>query len=835
MKPFNAKYNAFSLVEMLVALLVASLLMAALAPVMTRKMNENIKVSGLGATYKAPADLQCFSYNDSQPTVDVSLNDVYSASFIIASGGGGGAGATSSKKIAANPVQITGTTGGDSTQEITITEYMADVKVTLAGGGGGGGGGAGYISSCPDGTYQFDGNSSVKSFCMTQFNIGEHRNNIQKRNQDYIPKCPSCWFYGSNDMSAAWESKCGGAQSGNCCWYAADSEQLTANPETCSSQVGYNACARTVCQYNAARNGCSEFTYVPSGVQSASWSLPSVAQAIYLKEFNGSRISILGGRGAFLCSGNFLSGMDLCDTYVAHCWGSDYDDNANICYPETLWVAEQKMMWLIVRPEIGANGLYGPHDTQVRAAYSARCTLDKTNLFRSLSGAGGSAGAAIENIDITEYIKQAGVNGTIELTAGKAGTGGSGATSNNTKANSGSSGNLSKIIIKDKDKNVVYGIRVSGGKGGFAAQTITPTGTSAKNDSSFPDGATAGCQTTTDGINWTNTACRQYTSIGNEGYAVWGSNSEPYARGGNGANAPLLTATAYGAGGDGTSVSALNGKSPAAVHYGAGGGGGSSIYGYSNIITTGSGGNGAGGFAQIVYNNEFAAAGGGGGGAGSIAVIKDLQVGKAAECTFTIAKGGKGGNVDNDGYDGQASTVKCNTDTRTFIVPGGKGGKKGTPASSISGDNSIPVGGKEGVFVDIHNEINSAIKSYNNSKKVILNGSDGVAGNESIGGRGGTSGSGTKGACGGLYVEEDEAKGICKVSETDNKRINGEGFTYEDIVTPNTKDVQNISNTSYGIAGAGGGGGGWTRDLGSGKGGDGMGGYVCVYWYNEGE
>ncbi len=45
---------------------------------------------------------------------------------------------------------------------------------------------------------------------------------------------------------------------------------------------------------------------------------------------------------------------------------------------------------------------------------------------------------------------------------------------------------------------------------------------------------------------------------------------------------------------------------------------------------------GLGVLQKITYNNEYAAAGGGGGGAGSIAVIKDLQVGKAAECTLTI-------------------------------------------------------------------------------------------------------------------------------------------------------------------------------------------------------
>ncbi len=42
-------HAAFSLVEMLMALLVASLLMAALAPVMTKKVQEDVQVSGLGS------------------------------------------------------------------------------------------------------------------------------------------------------------------------------------------------------------------------------------------------------------------------------------------------------------------------------------------------------------------------------------------------------------------------------------------------------------------------------------------------------------------------------------------------------------------------------------------------------------------------------------------------------------------------------------------------------------------------------------------------------------------------------------------------------------------
>lgn len=151
--------------------------------------------------------------------------------------------------------------------------------------------------------------------------------------------------------------------------------------------------------------------------------------------------------------------------------------------------------------------------------------------------------------------------------------------------------------------------------------------------------------------------------------------------------------------------------------------------------------------------------------------------------------------------------------------------------------NSItnPIPGLKGLFGDVTKITNTSIKNYNESKKLISNGLDGKEGaynqttKESIGGRGGTSGTGTKGGCGGLYTEE----GICTVNNIDPKRIEGKGFTYDDTLVPSPKDIQSTDKPSFGKAAAGGGGGGWARNLNSGKGGDGMNGYVCVYWYNE--
>ena len=61
--PNITKHPAFSLVEMLMALLVASLLLAALAPVMTKKFSENVSVFGAGGGGgRAPAGMKCWNW-----------------------------------------------------------------------------------------------------------------------------------------------------------------------------------------------------------------------------------------------------------------------------------------------------------------------------------------------------------------------------------------------------------------------------------------------------------------------------------------------------------------------------------------------------------------------------------------------------------------------------------------------------------------------------------------------------------------------------------------------------------------------------------------------------
>ena len=104
----------------------------------------------------------------------------------------------------------------------------------------------------------------------------------------------------------------------------------------------------------------------------------------------------------------------------------------------------------------------------------------------------------------------------------------------------------------------------------------------------------------------------------------------------------------------------------------------------------------------------------------------------------------------------------------------------------------------------------------------------------SAGGRGGTSGTGEKGKCGGLYNEANVCTSVTvdennDISEPNQNALDGLGFGSGEI-NPPTKDSIVEATPKFGKAGAGGGGGAWYMGKDPGKGGDGLGGYVCIYW-----
>ena len=133
LKPDFKRSPAFSLVEMLLALLVASLLMAALAPVMTKKFSENVTVSGTGNAIVPEGG--CVLTEGIEEEGCTVPNNTHSINVILASGGGGGGGAA---KMSLGTTKYTDIVNGntldnETSKTITLSPNMMDVSVQLTG------------------------------------------------------------------------------------------------------------------------------------------------------------------------------------------------------------------------------------------------------------------------------------------------------------------------------------------------------------------------------------------------------------------------------------------------------------------------------------------------------------------------------------------------------------------------------------------------------------------------------------------------------------------------------------------------------------------------------
>ena len=139
------QYAAFSLVEMLMALLVASLLMAALAPVMTRKIGENVNLTGNMApagSVKRTVEIEYGTEDCKDIKIDSGGSTYCEGEFevpggysgmmkvtLIGAGGGGGAAPT------AGYTEFT-TVGSANT--FTVPAVVNEIEATLISGGAGG-------------------------------------------------------------------------------------------------------------------------------------------------------------------------------------------------------------------------------------------------------------------------------------------------------------------------------------------------------------------------------------------------------------------------------------------------------------------------------------------------------------------------------------------------------------------------------------------------------------------------------------------------------------------------------------------------------------------------
>ena len=830
--------NGFSLIELLIAIIIISLITAAFVPVITKKITlSSLGVAGSGdgsggtnpinpsANYKV-ADFDpardCTSdftttdteiQNSRQCTYKVPAG-VTSINALIQSAGGGGAGANIYAPSSSYGQSLT--TSG--TKSILIDINTKYVEITYITGGGGGGGQAAFTQvggGAPTSQSDCDNIASNllfipssknagKAVCATKANVGD-----SYANGPDLDKIKS--EAGITVVNAG--TVCGSANdyTTKCCWLG---NNIGTTSNGCSASVNgnstYSGCKRTVCTWAAAKAACTAYEPDGSGTK-GKWRLPTQ-----------SELSAWGSNLSTIQTNKGKNGLELCDNYSGYgsvqCYGYDGacpGSYNGYCNPYIVWSSDEYSSSNAYYHYLN-SGSFNSFNYYKTYAFSARCVLESGGLvFNPYSAASGGSASFATGVQIPREILETNVGGSIVIKSGTGGSGGAAASiSSGVSGANGSAGGLSSITV-EKDGVIKWGFRVKGGYGGHGGNVGSNT---------LPSDMTNNCEkyNTTQGTwqAYSGSECFSGLSgydVANQGQA--GGKVPTYDTSSHSLNKNESGALIYSSGAKGGTTSSQNGSS--ASIYGGGGGAGLAVA--SGKI--GSGGSGKNGFAEIRIKKYYPAAAGGGGGGGGYAILKDIAVIPGSNVTIYIGKGGKGGSgaVISDSSTTEASSgtnggaSKIVTSTLDYKISGGKGGSVGTPAT-ISKPTTISHGsGGNGATVSV--SYTGLVFQY------VSNGDNGSRGKnqsedeleKAIGGNGGKAGNETPARCGGfntvtslIFCTEANAGTVPVYTELEEADILSE-------------------NGAAASSGSGGGGGGWNNsDLG-GNGSDGMDGFVYIY------
>lgn len=853
--------SAFSLVEMLMALLVASLLLAALAPVITRRLgSDNVNLVGNLENDKVAA---CGYVNDSTTDMDREClvpSDAASASAIIVSAGGGGGAAT--KSVDDGSVYVSTTYRGTENAATsrynrknyyyTVTKDMSDLEFELVSSGSGGGrasASGGYPANQADcgswGIYvkpeqncENISSASVEEChgtCVSKYNPGEGRTGS--------PDIPSgVQKYPADSTASATECDYRNADSLNCCWYGNNNTSYATSTD-CSAKDGYSGCFRTVCQWNAANEICTNWKPITTaGVTTGR--MPKVS------EFRGWAQNLNVVSDLMLCSSR-----DGSYAKCANMSGCKHIGNSSntYCWPQVLWANDRNIhhvhetgmpMYYYAgfgssfrAPTLATSDATGTDYNSGNYANSVRCVIDKISAYQTTESYGGTAGSyvkvkipndllkkmfrykPVKNADgIVVSYEEAPVD-TLKLQFA-VGNGGSGATASQSNV-VGSSTVL--MIYRGDETEYVYFIAP------YWPYTVDMM---------------QGCHY----LNEYNDAYKEYgyrnscididTVVFHKGGELGGT---------GGASGKAYWDGVYGGREDNTP--------------GSGGIGGKCTEGRTRLThncTDGS--SGTPGAARFTYKIKYPGIGGSGGNAGSLLHIKNIAVQPNSIIKAHIGKAGSGG-VSGDGLDGGNSWIEL-SDGKKYEVIGGKAGRAGTPANPLAaGAERFAKAGKarDVASGDI---ITSATKTLINklhgdfiypdpdkaAEIASLKGQDAPENTnmtiqKTAGGNGGINSkisglAGLKGIPCGAYSTSK-----IKINSTEytcgSKSLLTEGFDPMPLrrsLTENDLTTKALSYAkSYAPGATGGGGGAWSNDFldgkeNAGQGADGMGGYVLIYF-----
>jgi len=725
-------YKAFSLVEMLMALLVASLLLAALAPVMTKRMSgESISVSGTGAGISPMGDCSWYVSDDStvslisQENECVIPSNTYSIGILMAAGGGGGGSAADG--VSGSYTHTMTSAGEDDKEEDTrktetfnFDSSVKKMRLTIAGGGGGGGGAAFYasgydepksqedcktstgeyfgvfIKAAHNGSYDSATNTGGKGICVSLYNPGEGRTGSPDFPSSVESRCKAGVNSG-NITSGYCKNVTACTTNANCCWTGVTSSSCDTNG---ANGNDYNSCNRAVCQWSAAKAICDNWQ--PLGANGPSGRLPSNGELAgwetYINKISNNITGILNKKGsrylengatntsAYATTNTTFPGLQLCD-YTANfgaarcipgstrCRGV-FDDH---CHPSHLWSSQGEGNAYYNYYLNNGAFTYNALNTHTYA-FSVRCVLAQTSQFNSYSGGGGSSGASV-TIEIPEAVLSAATKdgtGRVIMMTGAGGKGGSHAASSGGSATKGTNGTSTRVEIQDSTGTRIWFIDVPGGLGGNQGVVSGESGT-------FGTGGIV------------NTAqCRVYDkTTAQEG----DTSAKPY-------DCASISIDGKGSkgieGSDGKENGDTDGgKNPITGTYGQGGG--SIACENKESCPVSKDGRvlyGKGGFVKIETATSYPGAGGGGGAAGGMIHFTRIPVDKGDNIEVVVGAGGNGGYAGAAGAKGGDTIVvikkEDGTERTRFIAYGGPGGE-----AAVSGNVSTsltPKSGKGGHF-----------------------------------------------------------------------------------------------------------------------------------------
>ena len=641
--------KAFTLAELLTAVLVISIIMVALAPVITKRMKDNVSV-----TTDNKKGLEIYA-NPGTYTFDVpvGINTLFIQG---AGGGGGGAGASVS-----DPRTVTFTSS--TTWKVPTGVNQITFEITGSGGGGGGSNGTVVNSSCESDEYRMLRGASDES--------------------------DLCWMKTSRDLTGS--GQIGIFSNGGVIIYAPFDKICTGN--RCAWDFD-----RMLFDSSGAYEGCLHYRSTTHGVYKG-YRLPKKTELDKLRKY----IDAFGRSGILnLCTRNscvdYPNNPDCyleTSTNVPTCGGRNSCIGAasNWCAPYIIHGQDGYFIWN------AAGAALNVRSGTSNAAASVRC-VKPINSYTPYSASGGSSGAVLEKtINVLP-------NDTFEITIGQGGAGGASKTK-------GSQGGTTKIVHKRKNIELgTYYVKGGlGGNpattsahgsaytNGTASNNTTPSGTCySRNRKDTSDSFTGG-----------NTSCTTISYSGESGSSTKGGNGGRVKNTGSINNGEassggyLYVDSSRTANQRATNEEIRLAKGQNASTPGFGGGGGLTPAWANSTSHFYQGGKGANGKVEITY--KVALPGGGGGSSARVAGVDNnnkayeiiYKVSEGDRIVFKVGSGGSGGIENQDGLNGSATVVGDND----IVFLAGEGGKTATDT-----DKNNLKGGRGGYTSYINEEDN---------------------------------------------------------------------------------------------------------------------------------